>query len=102
MTLLPRLHLFEIEDQPWCPATVRDLATDYLEFVVRNLELHRSMVAPLSQTLRTTKTNHVIDLCSGGGGPIPMLQPALAAEGLDVRFTLTDRFPNVAAFERIA
>jgi len=31
-----------------------------------------------------------------------MLQKALAAEGLDVRFTLTDLFPNVKAFERIA
>ena len=26
-----RLHGIEIEDQPWCPATIRDAATDYLQ-----------------------------------------------------------------------
>ena len=44
----------------------------------------------------------MIDLCSGGGGPIPALQKALAAEGLTVHFTLTDRFPNVPAFQQAA
>jgi len=29
----PRLHLFELEDQPWFPGIVHDLATDYLRFI---------------------------------------------------------------------
>jgi hypothetical protein len=29
-----RWHLIEIEDQPWCPAAVRDAATDYLQFII--------------------------------------------------------------------
>ena len=96
--LIPRLHLFELEDQPWFPAGIRDLATDYIHFVEITFRLHRPVVALLAQTLRATKADHVIDLCSGGGGPIPALQEALAAGGLDVRFTLTDRFPNLPAF----
>src|SRR5262245_31432856 len=99
---IPRLHLFELEDQPWFPKTVRDLATDYLHFMETTFALHRPVVALLADALRSTQTDHVVDLCSGGAGPVPALQKALAAEGLSVRFTLTDRFPNVPAFERAA
>src|SRR5712692_5913361 len=96
--LIPRMHLFELEDQVWFPAAIRDLATDYIHFVEITFRLHRPVVALLAQMLRTTKSDHVIDLCSGGGGPIPALQEALALDGLDVPFTLTDRFPNLPAF----
>ncbi len=94
------MHLFELEDQTWFPAGVRDLATDYLHFFEVTFRLHRPVVALLARTLRTAKSDHVIDLCSGGGGPIPALREALATDGLDVRFTLTDRFPNLPAFHR--
>lgn len=94
------MHVFELEDQVWFPAAIRDLATDYIHFIEITFRLHRPVVALLAQALRTTKSDQVIDLCSGGGGPIPALQEALAAEGLDVRFTLTDRFPNLPAFHR--
>ena len=97
---IPRLHLFELEDQPWFPAIVRDLATDYLHFMQARFELHRPVAALLSEALRTTRSERVIDLCSGGSGPVPALRTALAADGLQVQFTLTDRFPNTAAFRR--
>lgn len=97
---IPRLHLFELEDQPWFPTAVRDLATDYLHFIEAKFELHRPVVALLAEALRATKAAHVVDLCSGGAGPVPALQKALAAEGLDVLFTFTDRFPNVPSFGR--
>lgn len=103
MTLpIPRLHLFELEDQPWFPAAARDLATDYLHFIEAKFALHTPIVGLLAAALRATGADHVVDLCSGGAGPIPALRRALAAEGLTIRFTLTDRFPNVPAFERAA
>lgn len=95
-----RLHLFELEDQPLFPAVVRDLATDYLHFLETNFDLHRPVVSLLGHALRATGAKHVIDLCSGGGGPVPALQRALATRGISVGFTLTDLFPNVAAFQR--
>ncbi len=98
--LIPRLHCFELEDQSWFPAVIRDLATDYLHFIETTFGLHRPVVALLGDALRATESHHVIDLCSGGSGPISALQQALAVEGLDVRFTLTDRFPNLSAFRR--
>jgi hypothetical protein len=96
---IPRVHLFELEDQPWFPATVRDLATDYLRFIETRFGLHRAVLQPLGDALRTTRETHVIDLCSGGGGPIVSLHRALNDQGLGVTFTLTDRFPNIAAFQ---
>jgi SAM-dependent methyltransferase len=97
-----RFHLFELEDQPWFPAVVRDLATDYLHFIETRFALHRPAVAPLRDALRATGASRVVDLCSGGGGPILLLQRALADEGIAVRFTLTDRFPNLMAFRETA
>jgi hypothetical protein len=59
-------------------------------------------VAILTEALRATQREEVVDLCSGGSGPVAPLQQALATEGLNIRFTLTDRFPNEAAFQCIA
>ena len=99
---LPRLHLFELEDQPWFPAAIRDLATDYLHFVETTFHLHEPIIPPLVAALEATHSDHIVDLCSGGAGPVPALCVALAARGISIRFTLTDRFPNMAAFQRAA
>jgi hypothetical protein len=101
MTMLPRLHLFELEDQSWFPTTIRDLATDYIHFLGTRFALHRPVVPLLAEALRYTGATRVIDLCSGAGGPIQALLQALAAEGIKPRVTLTDRFPNVRAFQRL-
>lgn len=102
MVILPRLHLFEFEDQPWFPALIRDFATDYLCFVQSALRLDRPIDPVLAAALRATGAREILDLCSGGGGPAISLQRALAAVDLAVRITLTDRFPNRRAFQRIA
>jgi hypothetical protein len=44
----------------------------------------------------------VLDLCSGGGGPVLAVYRTLAASGAPVRITLTDKFPNLAAFAHLA
>ena len=98
----PRLHLFELEDQTWFPSTVRDLATDYLQFIQASLRLHRPIVPVLAEALRVTGSRHVVDLCSGGSGPVLSLHQALAAIGVNIRVTLTDRFPNLLTFQQIA
>src|SRR2546423_8130199 len=102
MMIFPRLHLFEFEDQPWFPALVRDLATDYLCLVQSALRLERPIVPVLATALRATRAREILDLCSGGGGPALSLERALADLGVAVRVTLTDRFPNRRAFQRIA
>jgi hypothetical protein len=51
MTTLPRLHLFELEDQLWFPATIRDLALDYIHFVENKFALHRPAVRLLAEAV---------------------------------------------------
>src|SRR4051812_39141376 len=97
-----RLHLFELEDQPWFPDLIRDLATDYLSFIQAAFRLHRPIVPLLGQALRATGHRQVVDLCSGGGGSILEVQKALSADGLETHVILTDRFPNLGAFQRTA
>ncbi len=99
---MKRLHLFELEDQPWFPATIRDLATDYLQFIQARFRIDRAMTPHIARVLESTGTRRIIDLCSGGSGPLLLLIGDLAGRGIDVKATLTDLFPNVPAFSEIA
>jgi hypothetical protein len=91
-----RLHLFEIHDQTWCPAAVRDAATDYLRLAVEVSEQTRTLTPLLRELLERTSETHIVDLCSGGGGPVPSMVAILRAEGLPVTATLTDAMPGPA------
>jgi len=97
-----RLHLFEIEDQSWCPAIVRDLATDYLHFIQTAVSLHRTITPLIREALGAAGTTRIVDLCSGGSGPLPTVIADLRQSGITATATLTDLFPNTAAFERVA
>jgi hypothetical protein len=100
--VIRRLHLLELEDQPWFPVTIRDLATDYLQFIQTALRLDRVMAPLVKRLMDDSGTTRIVDLCSGGSGPLLLLARDLADQGLDVRVTMTDLFPNVPAFEQIA
>lgn len=99
--MIPRVHLFELEDLEWFPGRIRDFGTDYIHFLETKFEVHKAIVPLLGDALRRTGSTQVLDLCSGGSGPVAHVTQDLAAEGLDVQFTLSDRFPNLAAFERV-
>ena len=99
---MDRCHLFELEDQPWFPGVVRDLATDYLQFIQDRFRIDRAMTPLVRRALDEGRATRIVDLCSGGSGPLLGLVTDLAAEGRPVCATLTDLFPNVAAFAKIA
>lgn len=98
---IPRLQLFELEDQPWLPAVVRDVATDYLRFVERRFRLHLHVLPLLRRAIDESRATRVVDLCSGGSGPVPELLGELRAGGVEVDFVLTDLYPNLEAFEAV-
>jgi len=56
----------------------------------------------LRAALQQSAAAAVVDLCSGGGGPVIAIWEALSASGAPVPFTLTDRYPNLRAFRRLA
>ncbi|HVS13560.1 MAG TPA: class I SAM-dependent methyltransferase [Thermoanaerobaculia bacterium] len=96
---VPRLHLLELEDQPWLPARVRDGATDFLEAGQHVVGAARLAAPHVRAALEAGGTRQILDLASGGGGPALRLQRRLAAEGLEVEVMLTDRYPNRRAFD---
>jgi hypothetical protein len=93
-----RVHLFEFEDMPWCPRAVRDGGTDWLQFMQNTFRGFDTIAPKLRDLMSRTRRTDVIDLCSGGGGPWLTLERTLAASG-DVSVTLSDFFPNEAAFQ---
>jgi len=103
---MSRVHLFEWEDQPWLPRALRDYITDHLRFTFaspRAENLRRAVADILLPPLRRSGSDRIVDVCSGGGGPLPALMPLLR-EGISspLRATLTDLYPNVAAFRQAA
>jgi hypothetical protein len=97
---MKRLHLIEIHDQDWCPRTVRDGETDYLQFVIATAKPYAAMVPILATALQRAGTRKVLDLCSGAAGPWRWLQPVLAEGGVSVSVCLTDKYPNVGALRQ--
>lgn len=97
-----RLPLFEFEDQPWCPAVLRNAVTAYLRFVVRMTRQVEPVVPALADLLRRSGETGIVDLCSGSGGIAGQLAAGLAGSGLDARLLLTDLYPDTAAFESVA
>ncbi|HEU0016045.1 MAG TPA: hypothetical protein VFQ45_20375 [Longimicrobium sp.] len=93
-----RIHAFEIEDQAWCPAPIRDAATDFLQFALHLGNQYAPIAPLLADALRRAGTTRIIDLCAGGGGPWSRLLPALHEAGIRSEVCLTDRFPNHEAF----
>lgn len=102
---MKRRHFFEWEDQPWLPAVFRDYITDQLRYDLGSAEarpLQQAIATLLHGAMMKAGTHEIVDLCSGGGGPLLAVQRLMESE---LRFptciTLTDLYPNVAAFEAV-
>jgi hypothetical protein len=96
-----RIHLFEVVDLPWCPAVVRDAATDWIAFMLNGHKGFNTLAPKLLWALSKVKQTNIVDLCSGGGGPWLTLERELAKEA-DVSVLLTDLFPNRGCMEVLA
>jgi hypothetical protein len=91
------IRLFEFTDQPWYPRTFRRIQTDYLQFAATMGAGHEALVPLLARAMAHAGATTIVDLCSGGTGPWARLKGQLAAAGLDVRVTLTDKYPTPEA-----
>jgi hypothetical protein len=95
---LSRRHFLEIHEQPWCPVVIRDGATDYLRFIAATARQYKRTVPLLRAGINASRSDRIVDLCSGGGGPWPHLLRDLEAEmQRPVSLLLTDLYPNRAA-----
>jgi hypothetical protein len=91
-----RLQLFEIHDQPWCPPSLRDALTDFLQFTINLGRSYAPIVPMLRDAITRTGATRVVDLCSGAGGPWRawLREPRGMAPGFGMRVVLTDKYPN--------
>ena len=96
---MSRLHLFEIHDQPWCPRSLRDALTDFLQFTINLGRTYAAIVPMLRDAIVRSGATSVLDLCSGAGGPWRgwLREPRGDTPGFPVPVLLSDKFPNRAA-----
>lgn len=99
---MPRLHLWELEDQPWFPTSIRNYMTDLLNFQITWFQIYDPIVPILYRALLHAKSKYMLDLCSGGAGSSRRVQEILAKKhGLKINVNLSDLYPNANAAVRI-
>jgi hypothetical protein len=97
--LIGTMRLFEIHEQAWFPSHLRDQTTDALQFILNTANLYGPIAPQLSKALAEASAVHVLDLCSGAGGPWLRLSEDLRQQdGLPFEICCTDKYPNAEAF----
>jgi hypothetical protein len=97
-----RIHAFELEDQSWFPSVLRDAGMAYLRAAADWTGQAAHMRPVIAQALDRAGEDRIVDLCSGGGGPVVSIARELRAAGRDVQVTLTDLYPSPGARAEVA
>ena len=85
----------------WFPPSLRHEITDALQFGLNLLKAY-APIAPLLQTmLDSARCRSIVDVCSGGGGPWLDLSRKLQPDGHVFQILLTDKYPNLWAFQNV-
>lgn len=94
------IHLFELEDQRWFPATLRAAITDFLGFTgTRMPDTYRDFAARLQVAMARCGEHRLLDLCAGSGAPSRAIARLMSEEhGYEVDLVLTDLYPSVGAW----
>lgn len=98
---MKRLHLVELQDLECCPRVIRDGVTEILRVLLENSRLSEEMADRVDECLGRIDTTDLIDLGSGGGGPVLAIADSLRERGHTFQWTLTDRYPNEDAIKLI-
>lgn len=103
MGLMQRRHLFELNDEPWAPAPLRDAIIETLSLALRLGGAMRGVVEPLRDFVAASGADEILDLCAGAGGPAQVLAHELGARlgAAAPRIVLTDLYPRVEAWSAV-
>ncbi len=100
---MKRMNSLEIADFHWFPQQWREYGMDILRFYSVRFRPFDGIVPLLRSAMESTGDRTLIDLGSGGGGPIEPVRAQLERNlGVPVAAVLTDAFPHHAAFARAA
>jgi hypothetical protein len=94
-----RIQFIELHEQFWFPGFLRDDITDTLQFALSSTAAYGSIAPLFQRALCAAKRHLIVDLCSGGGGPWLDLGPRLESGVAGFHVLMTDKFPNLTAFE---
>jgi len=98
-----RINLFEFEDFPWVPDWIRTCVTRLIVVMHKLLNTSNDLVPLIKKALNHSKNQHIIDLCSGSGGPmITVYNELIEKHGIEnLKLTLTDLYPNLELISTI-
>ncbi len=86
-----RVHLFEFGDLSWFPRPLHNAMTSYLAVTYGLIPAPAHWAKIIAESLDEQGIDNIVDLCSGAGGPIPILQRELAQLGhSNTRINQTD------------
>jgi hypothetical protein len=97
-----RIQFIELHDQPWFPPSIRDEITDALQFGLSLLNAYAPIGPLLHSAIESARSHSIVDMCSGGGGPWIYLSRKLWGPAQAVHVCLTDKYPNVRAFQKLS
>lgn len=98
LSLLPRITLFEFNDQSWYPKLFRSYLTDILGYLITKHNIYSSINSMVKDSMKELDCNEIIDLCSGSGEPALQLKKALMKDIPQVKLILTDKYPDTKKF----
>lgn len=101
-SVLPRLQLFEFHDQAWYPAMLRSALTEWLRALWEYSKAATVITPILARVLRQTGSPQIVDLCSGGSGPMIPVQQQLERAGICVPVLATDKYPDQAVMAELS
>jgi hypothetical protein len=96
-----RIQLIELHDEPWFPSSLRNNVTDALRFGLSLLKAYAPVAPLLLSALESTRSQSIVDVCSGSGGPWLDLSRKLQSETHVFHILLTDRYPNLRALQNV-
>lgn len=100
---MKRIHLFEFEDQSWFPDWIRVRMTRMLVVVHKLFGTAPHLAKLIDQSLEKSGATSIVDLCSGGGGPmidvIDILKEEYGHE--DLKLVLSDLYPDHSFAQQI-
>lgn len=99
---MKRFHAMEFEDLHWFPEVLRDAITAHLHKIEGTSEMDAVFLPYIQKLLEKTNTTHIVDLCSGAGGPLPAIMKRLHNNNIKASAILTDKFPNFKQLAALA
>ncbi len=98
----PRIHAFEFCDQSWFSGVWREAYLDGLNFLFRLGGVYARMHEPFARWALQAGHGRVLDLASGGAGPIATMIASERDDGTPFpHVTLSDLYPDQEAFRRL-